>query len=178
MISCATNWKPSGERFRLSTQRSISPWPPCKANTAENSAEPTNSQHTIAVVFAVRNVDSLMFCRSSGEVRRYQSPGTTAPRRVPPIEPATTSEARSSPSYTPSTTPTTKPTRLHHRTGRMKRAITARYSAPSAPIAADSVAVQMPNRITASTTTVSTPNGTTEAHSSFKISSCSPSMRQ
>ncbi len=60
----------------------------------------------------------------------------------------------------------------------MKRAITARYSAPSAPIAADSVAVQMPNRITASTTTVSTPNGTTEAHSSFKISSCSPSMRQ
>src|SRR2546426_2341259 len=36
----------------------------------------------------------------------------------------------------------------------------------------------MPNRITASTTTVSTPSGTTDAHSSFRISSCSPSMRQ
>jgi hypothetical protein len=56
--------------------------------------------------------------------------------------------------------------------------MTARYSAPSAPIAADSVAVQMPNRITASTTAVSTPSGTTEASSCFRISSCSPSMRQ
>src|SRR2546425_12212306 len=72
MISCATNWKPSGDRLRLSTQRSISPWPPCSANTAENSAEPTKSQHTIAVVFAVRNVDSLTLRRSSGEVLRYQ----------------------------------------------------------------------------------------------------------
>ena len=43
----------------LSTQRSINAWPPCSANTAENSAEPTKSQHTIAVVFAVRNVDLL-----------------------------------------------------------------------------------------------------------------------
>ena len=45
----------------LSTQRSISAWPPCSANTAENSAEPTKSQQTMAVVFAVRNVDSLRF---------------------------------------------------------------------------------------------------------------------
>ena len=45
-------------------------------------------------------------------------------------------------------------------------------------MAADSVAVLMPNRITASTTAVSTPSGTTEAISSFRISSCSPSMRQ
>jgi len=45
-------------------------------------------------------------------------------------------------------------------------------------MAADSVAVVIPNRITASTTTVSTPSGTTAAHNSFRISSCSPSMRQ
>ena len=70
------------------------------------------------------------------------------------------------------------PTRLHHQTSRAYLAITARYRAPSAPIAADSVAVQMPNRITASTTKVSTPSGTTEAISSLRISSCSPSMRQ
>src|SRR5438876_7329595 len=113
MISCATNWKPSGDRLRLSTQRSISPWPPCSANTAENSAEPTKSQHTIAVVFAVRNVDSLTLRRSSGEVLRYQRPGTTVPRSVPLIDPATSSDAKSSPSYTPSTMPTTNPTRLH-----------------------------------------------------------------
>src|SRR5438876_194088 len=139
---------------------------------------PTKSQNTIAVVFAVRNVDSLTLRRSSGEVLRYQRPGTTVPRSVPLIDPATSSDAKSSPSYTPSTMPTTNPTRLHHSTGRMNRDITARYSAPSAPIAADSVAVQMPNRITASTTTVRTPSGTTDTHNSFRISSCSPSIRQ
>ena len=52
--SCAISMKPIGDRFMPSTQRSISPWPPCSANTAEKSAEPTNSQHTIAVVLAVR----------------------------------------------------------------------------------------------------------------------------
>ena len=45
-------------------------------------------------------------------------------------------------------------------------------------MAADSVAVQMPNRITASTTAVSTPSGTTETISCLRISSCSPSIRQ
>src|SRR3989441_665531 len=39
MISCARIWKPSGERFIDSTQRSMSDWPPCSANTAEKSAE-------------------------------------------------------------------------------------------------------------------------------------------
>ena len=58
--------------------------------------------------------------------------------------------------------PPTAPARLHHQTIRGYFAMTARYSAPSAPTAADSVAVVMPNRITASTTTVSTPSGTTE----------------
>src|SRR4029434_4384008 len=40
IIICAMNWNPIGERFMLSTQRSISPWPPCRANTAELSAQP------------------------------------------------------------------------------------------------------------------------------------------
>ena len=80
-----------------STQRSMSAWPPCSANTAENSAEPTKSQHTMAVVLAVRKVDCLRFSRSSGESRRCQRPGTTVPRNVPPIEPATSSDARVSP---------------------------------------------------------------------------------
>jgi NADH:ubiquinone oxidoreductase subunit 3 (subunit A) len=52
------------------------------------------------------------------------------------------------------------------------------YMFLSAPTAADSVAVVMPNRITARTTKVSTPSGTTEATSSLRISSCSPSIRQ
>ncbi len=177
-MSCAVIWNPSGERFMDSTQRSIRDWPPCRANTAENSAEPTKSQHTMAVVFAVRNVACLRFSRSSGDFRRYQIPGITVPVKVPPIEAATTSDATSSPSYQPSPTPTTTPSRLHHHTAFGYRAITARYSAPSAPIAADSVAVQMPKRITTSTTTVRTPSGTTETISSFRISSCSPFIRQ
>ena len=52
----------------------------------------------MAVVLAVRNVDSFMFWRSSGDTRRYQRPGTTVPSSVPPIEPATSSDAKSSPS--------------------------------------------------------------------------------
>ena len=91
---------------------------------------------------------------------------------------ATSIDAKASPWYQPSANPSTAPTRLHHQTARAKRAITARYSAPKAPMAADSVAVQMPNRITASTMAVSTPSGTTEAMSSLRIWSCSPSIRQ
>src|SRR5262245_30708595 len=34
-------------------------WPPSSANDAEKIDEPTNSQHTIALVFAVRNDESL-----------------------------------------------------------------------------------------------------------------------
>ena len=79
MIICEMIRNPTGERFMLSTQRSISPWPPCSAKTPEKSAEPTNSQQTIAVVFAVRKRDSLMFCQSSREVpqiheHRHKSP--------------------------------------------------------------------------------------------------------
>jgi len=38
--------------------------------------------------------------------------------------------------------------------------------------------VQIPNRITTRTTTVRTPSGTTETINSFRISSCSPFIRQ
>ena len=75
---------------------------------AENSAEPTNSQHTIAVVFAVRNTASLV---------RFQS---------------------------------------------SVRAWKASRNAPAAPTPADSVAVVMPNRMTARTTTVRMPSGITD----------------
>ena len=97
MISCEMIRNPTGERFIPSTHRSISPWPPCSAKTAENSAEPTNSQHTMAVVFAVRNVDCFRLSRSSFDLRKCQRPGTTVPRKAPPIEAATSIDERGSP---------------------------------------------------------------------------------
>ena len=39
--------------------------PPSSANAAEKMPEPTNSQHTIALVLAVRNDDSLTIDPSS-----------------------------------------------------------------------------------------------------------------
>ncbi len=161
----------------LNTQRSINDWPPCNANTAENRAEPTNSQQTIAVVFAVRNVASLIFCRSSGEVLRLMNPGTSVPKNVAPRDPDTINSTKSACAQ-PSAMPPIAPARLHHQQLRGYFTMIARYIAPKAPTAADSVAVQIPNKITASTTTVSTPNGTTDAQSSFRISNCSPSMRR
>src|SRR3954454_8200039 len=65
MIACDTIMNCTGERLNDSTQCSTSCCPPSSANTAENSAEPTNSQHTMAVVFAVRNTDCLMRSQSS-----------------------------------------------------------------------------------------------------------------
>lgn len=41
-------------RFMPSTHCSTSSWPPSKAKAAEKMAEPTNSQHTMADVLAVR----------------------------------------------------------------------------------------------------------------------------
>src|SRR4030095_1501894 len=75
IMACETikNW--IGVRLSERTQFSIHCWPPCNANTAENSAEPTKSQHPLAVVFAVRNVDSLTFWRSYGEGRRNNKHG-------------------------------------------------------------------------------------------------------
>jgi hypothetical protein len=50
--------------------------------------------------------------------------------------------------------------------------------APAAPTAADSVAVVMPNRITARTMTVRMPSGATDVVSSLTSSKRSPVMRQ
>ena len=98
------------------------PCPPSMANTAENNAEPTNSQHTIAVVLAVRNTASLV---------RFQL---------------------------------------------SVRALKASRKAPAAPTAADSVAVVMPNRITASTSTVRMARGITDEVSNLMTSSRSGPM--
>ena len=46
----------------------MSSWPPSKAKEAEKIDEPTNSQHTIALVLAVRKDDSLMMPPSSRTV--------------------------------------------------------------------------------------------------------------
>ena len=51
-----------------STQRSMISWPPSSANDAEKIDEPTNSQHTMALVLAVRNDDSLMMPPRSDSV--------------------------------------------------------------------------------------------------------------
>jgi hypothetical protein len=58
------------------------------------------------------------------------------------------------------------------------RAWKASRKAPAAPTPADSVAVVMPNRITASTTTVRMPSGITDEVSSRSTSKRSASMRQ
>src|SRR6185436_13593355 len=59
MITCARimNW--IGVSPSDSTQCSTTSWPPSSANAAEKIDEPTNSQQTIAEVFAVRKTDSL-----------------------------------------------------------------------------------------------------------------------
>src|SRR5262249_43293724 len=66
-----------GVMFSDSTHCSTSACPPRIANTPENSAEPTNSQHTMAVVFAVKNTPSLVRFQSS--VRAWK-----ASRKAPP----------------------------------------------------------------------------------------------
>ena len=58
MMNCARimNW--IGVRSRSSTNFSTRSCPPSSANAAEKMALPTNSQHTMAEVLAVRNTDS------------------------------------------------------------------------------------------------------------------------
>ena len=114
----------TGVRFIASTHCSTSDCPPSSANTAEKSADPTNSQHTIAVVLAVRNTDSLTRWK-------FSVPAWTASRK-----------------------------------------------APAAPTAADSVAVVSPKRITASTSSVSSPSGITDSISIFRITNCSACIFQ
>ncbi len=65
MIACERIMNCTGVRSSASTHCSSRPCPPRMAKTAENSAEPTNSQHTMAVVFAVRNTASLVRFQSS-----------------------------------------------------------------------------------------------------------------
>src|SRR6266436_8563409 len=124
MIACDKSMNVTGDMLSDSTHCSSSACPPRIANTPENNAEPTNSQHTMAVVFAVRKTASLV---------RFQS---------------------------------------------SVRACTASKNAPAAPTAADSVAVVIPNRITASTTTVRMPSGIVDEVSSFTTCSRSASNRQ
>ncbi len=64
MMICARimNW--IGVSPSESTQCSTTSWPPSSANAAEKIDEPTNSQHTIAEVLAVRNTDSFTVCSS------------------------------------------------------------------------------------------------------------------
>jgi hypothetical protein len=50
-------------RFIDMTQRSTSSCPPSSANAAEKMALPTNSQHTMALVLAVRNTLSFSIVR-------------------------------------------------------------------------------------------------------------------
>src|SRR3954464_8379755 len=59
MMIWARIMKPVGDRFIHNTNFSIGSGPPRWANTAKNVNEPMNSQHTIAVVRALRNTDSL-----------------------------------------------------------------------------------------------------------------------
>src|SRR5712691_5360518 len=65
MMICARIMNCTGVMSSDSTQRSTTPCPPSSANAAEKIEEPTNNQHTIALVLAVRNADSLMMPPSS-----------------------------------------------------------------------------------------------------------------
>ncbi|MCY1381132.1 hypothetical protein D9M69_690070 [compost metagenome] len=60
MITCDRIRNSVLDRFMLSTQVSTSACPPSSANAAEKMADPTNSQHTMALVLAVRNTLSLI----------------------------------------------------------------------------------------------------------------------
>ncbi len=98
MIACDSSMNWMGVRFMLRTHCSTRLWPPRMAKTAENRAEPTNSQQTMDVVFAVRNTASLM--RSNVSV-----PALQAMRNAPAAPTAADSVAVVIPNrITPSTT--------------------------------------------------------------------------
>ncbi|MNN99260.1 hypothetical protein D3C81_2188520 [compost metagenome] len=58
-MTCARIMNCTGDRFTDSTHCSTSACPPSSANAAEKIDEPTNSQHTMALVLAVSSTDSL-----------------------------------------------------------------------------------------------------------------------
>ena len=58
ITTCARIMNCTGVRSMPSTQVLMISWPPNSANAAEKMLEPTKSQHTMALVFAVRYTDS------------------------------------------------------------------------------------------------------------------------
>ena len=74
MMTCARIMNCTGVMSIDSTQWLMISCPPSSANDAEKIDEPTNSQHTIALVLAVRNADSLMMPPSSFAVVQTAAP--------------------------------------------------------------------------------------------------------
>ena len=120
MMSWAMSMNCSGDRSRPSTHCSMICCPPCSANTAENSAEPTNSQHTIAVVLAVRKVDcSQRADQAAVDSKKSQIQGAAVPTKRPPSAPEMIMVIVSPRSdIEPSDAPTMSPTRLAHSVSR------------------------------------------------------------
>ena len=58
MTTCARIMNCTGVRSMPSTQVLMISWPPSNAKAAEKMLEPTNNQHTMALVLAVRYTDS------------------------------------------------------------------------------------------------------------------------
>ena len=54
MITCAKIMNCTGVKSMPNTQVLMSSWPPSSAKAAEKMLDPTNSQHTMALVLAVR----------------------------------------------------------------------------------------------------------------------------
>ena len=107
----------------------MSPCPPCSAKTPENSAEPMKSQQTIAVVFAVRKTDCLIFFQSSFDfgatkegnrvAREYASSET--PRRAQSRR-SPRCQLRTNPSYRSDQTPGTDLARVFGHDGEIESA--------------------------------------------------------
>src|SRR5205807_9142803 len=74
MMNCARIMNCTGVMSSDSTHFSTTSCPPSSANAAEKMPEPTNSQHTIALVLAVRNDDSLTMVPSSFNVLHIAVP--------------------------------------------------------------------------------------------------------
>src|SRR5438132_741100 len=78
MMNCARIMNCTGVMLSDRTHFSMTSCPPSSANAAEKMPEPTNSQHTIALVLAVRKDDSLTMAPSSFTVLQ-----TTLPVSLP-----------------------------------------------------------------------------------------------
>ena len=112
MISLRQQQELQRRQVHASTHSSTRRWPPSSANTAENSAEPTNSQHTIASS-SRSGIDSPLPMRCF-DLRSRQNHGAAMPANRPPSAPEMT-RVMTSPRSVPSEAPMTRPTRLAHR---------------------------------------------------------------